>query len=119
MTKKQNLIVGKLGEEIACKYLINKGYKILKRNYSTNFAELDIIAYYKSTIVIVEVKTRKFNENILARQAVDFRKRNKIILLTKYFIDEYELYDYNVRFDIIECYYDSQTINHIENAFEV
>lgn len=116
---KSNQIVGKLGEEIACKFLISKGYKIIVRNYRTKYAELDIVAIKDDTVCIVEVKTRKDNNFIMAREAVDTRKRNKILAISKFLIDELELYNYNIRFDIIECYWSNREIIHIENAFEV
>ena len=51
---------GDMGEEIACKYLVDNGYKILERNvHYSRFCELDIVAQYKNTLVFVEVKTRK------------------------------------------------------------
>ncbi len=54
---------GKLGEDIACKYLEDNGYKILERNKTfSRFCEIDIIALLKNTLVFVEVKTRK-NDN--------------------------------------------------------
>lgn len=53
---KQN--TGKTGEDLACEYLVQKGYKILKRNYREKWDEIDIIAKDKrQTIVFVEVKT--------------------------------------------------------------
>ena len=51
---------GDMGEEIACKFLTDNGYKILDRNvHYSRFCELDIVAKYKNTTVFVEVKTRK------------------------------------------------------------
>lgn len=119
MRKNQNLIRGKLGEEIACRYLMSLGYEILLRNYHKSYAEIDIVAGIDDLIVIVEVKTRRFNPDILAREAVNLQKQNKIIKLTKEIVSEYHLYDYDIRFDIIECYWDTRQIVHIENAFEV
>jgi putative endonuclease len=56
MTSKQNL--GKLGEDLACGYLVKKGYKILERNFWKPWGELDIIAKSPDkTLVFVEVKT--------------------------------------------------------------
>lgn len=54
-----NKTTGKLGEEIAKKFLEDKGYKILETNkhFSKN-CEIDIIAQDKNTTVFVEVKTR-------------------------------------------------------------
>lgn len=55
-----NISAGQLGEDIACRYLIGKGYRILKRNYRKPWGELDIIARAKNnTLVFVEVKTLK------------------------------------------------------------
>lgn len=54
-----NKLTGKNGEEIAEKYLIKSGYKILERNkHFSRLCEIDIIALDKNTLVFVEVKTR-------------------------------------------------------------
>ncbi len=52
-------MVGMLGEDIACQYLIDRGYNVLKRNYWKPWGEIDIIAKQKKTglLVFVEVKT--------------------------------------------------------------
>jgi len=56
MTKKSEL--GKLGEDLACRYLEKKGYKIIERNYWKPWGELDIVARSPEKIlVLVEVKT--------------------------------------------------------------
>lgn len=59
MSFKENVQKGKLGEDIAEKYLQSIGYKIIDKNwhYSKN-AEIDIIAEDNSELVFVEVKTR-------------------------------------------------------------
>lgn len=110
-------MIGKLGEEIASKYLVNLGYKILERNYNTNFAEADIIALDCDTIVIIEVKTRKNSEHIFASEAVNILKQKKLFSIANHYISINKLFDYNIRFDIIECYWESKNINHIYNAF--
>ena len=54
-----NITTGKQGEEIAQKYLINQGFKILETNkHFSKLSEVDIIALDKNTLVFVEVKTR-------------------------------------------------------------
>jgi putative endonuclease len=53
----QNLKIGKLGEDLACEYLVNNGYKILQRNYRKPWGEIDIIGKAKDgTLVFFEVK---------------------------------------------------------------
>src|SRR3989344_1853714 len=51
---------GKTGEDLACEYLKDKGYKILLRNYRQKWGEIDIIAKDpKGVLVFVEVKTMR------------------------------------------------------------
>lgn len=59
----ENKKIGNAGEDLACRYLEKRGYKILERNkHYSRFCEIDIIAEYKNTLVFVEVKTRTTND---------------------------------------------------------
>ncbi|OGH15887.1 MAG: hypothetical protein A3C30_03605 [Candidatus Levybacteria bacterium RIFCSPHIGHO2_02_FULL_40_18] len=51
--------IAKIGEDLACEYLVSKGYKIIERNFRKKYQEIDIIAIKNSTLVFVEVKTRR------------------------------------------------------------
>ena len=56
MTEKSE--TGKLGEDIACKYLVQKGYRILERNHRQKWGEIDIVAMdHNGALALVEVKT--------------------------------------------------------------
>lgn len=48
-----------MGEEIACRLLKEKGYRIIETNFRTRFGELDIIASKDNFLVFVEVKLKK------------------------------------------------------------
>ena len=48
--------VGRGGEEIACRFLIRRGYKIIDRNYRKKWGEIDIIAEKEGSVRFVEVK---------------------------------------------------------------
>jgi putative endonuclease len=53
-----NIEIGKIGENIACQYLLNNKYLILTRNHKERFYEIDIIArHLDGTLVFCEVKT--------------------------------------------------------------
>lgn len=53
---------GKIGEDLACEYLVNSRYKVLKRNYRKPWGEIDIIARAKDNVLaFVEVKALKEN----------------------------------------------------------
>ena len=49
--------VGKFGEDVACVFLKKHGYKIVERNYSKKWGELDIVAKKAKKLCFVEVKT--------------------------------------------------------------
>ena len=44
--------IGKFGEKIAEKYLLENKYKILEKNYLCKYGEIDIIAKYKKDLVL-------------------------------------------------------------------
>jgi putative endonuclease len=53
----KNKEIGNKGEDLACQYLEQLGYEILKRNYFDKVGEIDIIAYKEPKIHFVEVKS--------------------------------------------------------------
>lgn len=61
-TQKQE--IGSLGEDIAAKYLENKGFSIITRNYRKKWGEIDIIAEKSQKLHFIEVKSVSC-ENIL------------------------------------------------------
>ncbi len=55
--------LGQLGENLACAYLQEKGYKIVERNFRQKWGELDIIGQAPDkTLVFAEVKTMLYAE---------------------------------------------------------
>lgn len=48
--------IGKIGEDLACRFLMKQGFKILKRNFLRKWGELDIVAERHGTMYFVEVK---------------------------------------------------------------
>ncbi len=56
MTNQQ---LGALGEKTAAEYLVQKGYRILCRNFRCREGEIDIVALKEDTLHFVEVKTRQ------------------------------------------------------------
>lgn len=72
--------LGALGERIACEYLVEKGFKILGKNYRITFGEIDIIARdSKKVIHFVEVKAIAGTGNgFYPEQHVDYKKQRKL-----------------------------------------
>lgn len=57
MPKTEKQLIGQKGENEAVRWLHNKGFLILDRNYLTKWGEIDIVAKKGLEIVFVEVKT--------------------------------------------------------------
>jgi putative endonuclease len=63
-------IIGQRGEEIACSYLLRHGYRIVERNFTRKWGEIDIIARKNGVICFIEVKSVTCeNQNHLANMA--------------------------------------------------
>ena len=111
--------LGIKGEKFTTKFLKKKKYKILLRNMSCSYGEIDIIAYNKKYIAFVEVKTRSEGQMLDARLSVDYKKRKKIRKTADFFLKKYKT-NLQPRFDIAEVTSDKKgkmSINYIENAF--
>lgn len=58
---------GNLGEEIAAKFLENKGFFVIERNLRSKFGEIDIVAEKGENIHFIEVKTVSRENNQISR----------------------------------------------------
>lgn len=108
--------IGKIGEEIAVKYVMGLGYKIIERNFYANQGEIDIIAKDKKEMVFIEVKTRTnlfFGKPI---EAVTNQKQKHLIRTVKYYLYLKHMENEYIRLDVIEVYIteDKFKINHIK-----
>ena len=108
---------GKAGENIAAEYIEGKGGEIIKRNYWTDFGEIDIIARINSEFVFIEVKSRYGNKFGSPSEAVNSAKQNRIRRAAEFYMVNNYINDLPVRFDVIEIYIKEGKINHIVNAF--
>ena len=118
--KNKNKELGDLGEDIACHYLIRKGYTILQRNMKNSIGEIDVIASIDDVIVFVEVKTRDSVSYGLPFEAINLKKQKKIKNTAILYLKDKGLYDkVFVRFDCVSIlgYDDTFRIEHIENIF--
>ncbi len=115
--------IGAWGEDRAAKYLKKQGYRILERNFSCRFGEIDLIAANRSYLVFVEVKLRKSDHVARAAEFVDFRKQNRIRTTAELWLSQHET-ELQPRFDVVEVYAPqgeqtgNPTIIHLEDAFQ-
>lgn len=89
------------GENLAGKFLRNRGYKILKRNYVSKSGEIDIVAYDKGAISFVEVKTRLSESYGPPELSVTREKRKRIIRTALNYLAINHIDDIDFRFDVV------------------
>ncbi len=111
-------MTGNAGEDAAADYLKKGGYKILGRNLALLCGEIDILAEFRRTIVIVEVKTVRGAGFGLPQDLVRYAKQNKLRLLARAIEQRYP--GRMLRIDVIGVDYSSGSpvIEHLENAVE-
>lgn len=113
-----NMDMGRKGEQEAERYLAEKGYLILERNWYHRHKELDLIAVDDMELVIVEVKTRKGPALDNPSMAIDRQKiRNLVFAANAY--ARWNRIALDVRFDVVWVVYmrGNANIEHIKNAF--
>ena len=96
----EHLQTGSWGEELAADYLREKGYVILERDWHSGHRDIDIIAQQDSSIVFVEVKTRRSTDFGSPVQAVDYHKQQNLLRAINHYI-HYRHLDMPWRFDVI------------------
>ena len=112
--------IGSRYESAACEYLVDKGYKILQRNYKNKLGEIDVIAESpENVLVYCEVKYRSNDEYGSPFEAVGYDKRRRLgRAASLHFAMQHYDDEKMCRFDVIGIYGDGR-IEHIENAFDL
>lgn len=111
--------MGKAGEDLAVEFLKSLGYKIIHRNYYSQYGEIDIIALDNDLLVFLEVKTRTSNLSS-ALSSVSYAKQLKLSQTASFFLSQNHQYeDHFTRFDLVVILKkpDSTKIQHYKDAF--
>lgn len=111
--------VGQIGEDLAARFLVNKGFRLVAANFKVPVGrnnrgalitgEIDLIALDKNVLCFVEVKTRTSDEFASPLAAIDLRKQRQIIRTAR-------VYRRIFRLDNIKFRYDAVSIVLTENA---
>jgi putative endonuclease len=118
----QPKLLAQEGEALAARFLQQKGFSILYKNYHSQYGEIDLIAHNASFLVFVEVKTRSSanRENLIG--SVTPRKQKRLSQTAALFLQSHPQYEEHfMRFDVILITYHAQdnnySIEHLEDAF--
>jgi putative endonuclease len=113
---------GSRSERAAERFLKRLGYRIVVRNYSCPFGELDLVALDNGCIVFVEVRSTGAADPARAAASVDDKKQKQLTKLAVHFLHARKLLDQAARFDVLALSWPAAkrepTIVHYLNAFE-
>ena len=116
--------LGRIGEDLALAHLERLGYALVARNHRTRYGELDLVVFDGTTLVFVEVKTRRMNENGRGPwEALHERKRHQVRRMAAVFLLEVtdRPHSPELRFDAIGVVIDAHgklvRLDHLEAAF--
>lgn len=115
----QPKVLGTHGEQIAAKYLEEKGYKLLDANFTVRGGEIDLIAKHNNVLVFVEVKTRKSFSFGKGEESVNSLKRRTLQRTIKKYLYKHNLEQCDYRLDLIDIELDGNNgvkkINHFQD----
>jgi len=97
-----HLLRGKLGEQIARRWLEARGLRHILSNYRCRYGELDLVMMDKGCLVIIEVRYRRHSEYGGALPTITQSKQQKIARATNSLIQsQRKLEHIPLRFDVL------------------
>ncbi|MCB0617128.1 MAG: YraN family protein [Saprospiraceae bacterium] len=96
----KHLRTGEWGEQLAARFLEDKGLRILERNWRFSRAEIDLIAEEGEVLVFVEVKTRTSDYFGPPERFVSARKRQLLADAAAVYCEKRD-HSGEVRFDVV------------------
>jgi putative endonuclease len=99
MNRKQK--IGLYGEQLAEKFLLQKGYQILDKRFQTRFGEIDLIVGKDDTIAFVEVKTRTTDACGQPEESINYYKIKKMKTAAKQYTQQKDIQDKDLRLDCV------------------
>lgn len=113
---------GSRAERAAERFLRKLGYRILVRNFTCAFGELDLIVLDNGVLVFVEVRSTQHATGERPAASVDLAKQRRLTRLATFFLKQRRLLDHAARFDVLTVSWpdgqNTPTIEHFKNAFE-
>jgi putative endonuclease len=108
---------GAFYEQKALDYLLRHHYKLITRNYTCIFGEIDLLMVKPPcTLVVVEVRFRQSLDD--ARLSITPMKIKKIIRTLEHFLGNHDDFsNMDIQFDCI--FLNHHWINHMKQAFDL
>jgi putative endonuclease len=105
---------GAIGEQIACDFLGNNGYRIIERNYRCPKGEADIVAMQNDTLVFVEVRTKASRLFGTPEESITPAKMEKLRNVAACYWQNRDNPPENWRIDVVAIQMEGQRVSRIE-----
>ena len=106
--------IGAAAEDQAADYLIDQGYTIVTRRWSTRGGELDLVALDGDVLVYIEVKARSGHWSKPEEAVSEVKIKRFLVAVERYALETDQL-DRASRYDVIAI--DDQGLRHYPDAF--
>jgi len=107
-------ILGNAAEQLALTYLQEKGLRLISKNFTCRFGEIDLIMEDKNCLVFIEVRLRTNPLYGSGADTVTLSKQKKIIRTAQLFLLGYDVGNRDCRFDVVSV---NKNIDWIQHAF--
>ncbi|MGZ5434100.1 MAG: YraN family protein [Thermoanaerobaculia bacterium] len=111
--------LGRLGERRAAWFYRLRGYGIVARNVRLRSGEIDLVVRRGRTLVIAEVKTRQSLGAGEGFEAVDARKRRRLVALADEYLARHPSGNFELRYDVLSLFWNGWrfVVTHYADAF--
>ncbi len=99
----QHLVLGRQGEDRAAAWYIERGYRVLARNWRCRAGEIDLVCCRGDVLVVCEVKVRRAATHGQPFEAVTAAKQRRLRHLAALYLASggpHHYYD-EIRFDVV------------------
>lgn len=115
----EKVLLGRKGEEIAKKFLLDNSYQLIDQNFKFKNGEIDLIVKKDEYLVFVEVKARTNTQYGNPEYSITKKKKAAIYRTAEYYLFKKELENVDCRIDVITILFDSNgyfKLNHYINV---
>ena len=108
-----------ISEDIVCKYLKERKYIIIERNFEYKKEKIDLIAFDEKTKELVFINLKLYFTPKEINQKETIKKQDILKSMARYYNYEYGLYDIPVRFDMVKIFLSNSIykLKHIKKIF--
>jgi putative endonuclease len=118
MDDRQRKEAGLEAEDAALRYLVQRGLKLVLRNYRCRIGEIDLVMLDRNTLTLIEVRYRSSLRYGGAAASVTKHKQKRIIAAAKLLLVSHsELRRFPVRFDVVAIDSLGGNVEWIRDAF--